>query len=250
MRDLDGRVALVTGGGGGIGRETVSRLAEFGARVVVVDQDAAGGADTVEQAGGDAVARFVQADVADLPAMLSAVAAAVDRWGRLDIACNNAAVGLNGPDLADVSVEQFEHIQRVNVTGVFVSMKAEMPAMLPGGGSVINISSNLGEVAVAGQSAYVASKHAVIGLTRAAALEYSARGVRVNAVLPGVIRTPPLDRRETASPGTLQTLSSRHPIGRLGTPREVADAVVWLASGRSSFVTGAEIVVDGGYLAQ
>jgi NAD(P)-dependent dehydrogenase (short-subunit alcohol dehydrogenase family) len=247
---LSGKVAIVTGGGGGIGRETARVLVEKGARVVVADMSEDAGHQTLEllDAGDDAI--FVRANVADLDSMTSLVQTTVDRFGRLDIAHNNAGIELSGPDLADVTVEQFNRIISVNLTGVFISMKVEIPQMLAqGGGSIINTASSLGQVAIAHQSAYVASKHGVIGLTRAAAVEYSERGVRVNAVLPGVIQTPMVDSLEETHPGFKAALLEKHPIGRLGTPNDIAKAVAWLGSDESSFATGSLFNIDGGYLA-
>jgi NAD(P)-dependent dehydrogenase (short-subunit alcohol dehydrogenase family) len=249
--DLDGKVALVTGAGGGIGRATVKALVDAGTRVVVVERDEEKGQQAVDHAGGADVARFANADITDLADMQAAVQMAIDSWGRLDIACNNAGIGLTGPMVHEVKVEDFERVVRVNLIGTLVSMKAELPAMLAAGrGSIINVSSNLGVVAVAGQSAYVASKHGMIGLTKAAALEYAAQGVRVNSLLPGVVETPTITRLRDQAPDRIEQLVGRHPAGRFATVHEIADAVVWLASDRSSFVIGASIEVDGGYLAQ
>lgn len=249
--DLDGKVAIITGGGGGIGRETARVLVEHGARVVVADVSEDAGRATVEHAGGGEHATFIMADVTDAESVAALVARTVEVYGRLDIAHNNAGIALEGPDLADVTLEQYQRVVDVNLTGVFLSMKAEIPAMLRGGGgSIINTSSSLGAVALAGQSTYIATKHGVVGLSKAAAVEYSARGVRVNAVLPGVVRTPLVEAVEAGAPGFIDAIATRHPIGRLGTPRDIAETVAWLASDASSFVTGASLAVDGGYLAQ
>ncbi|MEJ5947053.1 glucose 1-dehydrogenase [Pseudokineococcus basanitobsidens] len=247
---LDGKVALVTGGGGGIGRETAKVLVDHGARVVVADLSEDAGNGTLEYIdGGDAVT-FVRADVTDLASMQHLVQATVDRYGRLDVAHNNAGIEVTGPDLADVTVEQFDKVIAVNLTGVFISMKAEIPQMLAqGGGSIINTASSLGQAAIAHQSAYVTSKHGVIGLTRAAAVEYSDKGIRVNAVLPGVIQTPMIDALEETYPGFKDALLTKHPIGRLGTPHDIAEMVAWLGSDAAAFATGSQFAVDGGYLA-
>lgn len=247
---LAGKVAIVTGGGGGIGRETARVLAEKGARVVVADLSEDAGRETLEVVGAGDDAIFVRADVTDLDSMTALVRATVDRFGHLDIAHNNAGIELSGPDLADVTVEQFNKIIAVNLTGVFISMKVEIPQMLSqGGGSIINTASSLGQVAIAHQSAYVSSKHGVIGMTRAAAVEYSDRGIRVNAVLPGVIQTPMIDSLEETHPGFKEALLAKHPIGRLGVPRDIAEAVAWLGSDAASFATGSLFNIDGGYLA-
>ena len=247
---LAGKVAIVTGGGGGIGRETARVLAEKGARVVVADPSEEAGEETLEVVGAGDDAMFVRANVTDLDSMTALVRATVDRYGRLDIAHNNAGIELSGPDLADVTVEDFNKIIAVNLTGVFISMKVEIPQMLSqGGGSIINNASSLGQVAIAHQSAYATSKHGVIGLTRAAAVEYSEHGIRVNAVLPGVIQTPIIDSLEETHPGFKEALLAKHPFGRLGSPRDIAEAVAWLGSDAAAFATGSLFNIDGGYLA-
>jgi NAD(P)-dependent dehydrogenase (short-subunit alcohol dehydrogenase family) len=248
MATLDGKVAIVTGGGGGIGRETVKVLIENGARVAVADINLDAAQEAAEySAGGDDVIA-VRTDVSDVDSFANLVDTTVARFGRLDIAHNNAGVELGGIDLADVDLAQYERLLAVNQRGVFISMKVEIPQMRKqGSGSIINTASALGLVALPGQSAYIASKHAVIGLTKAAAMEYSAHGIRVNAVLPGVVQTPMIEEMEAISPGFKDMLLKEHPIGRLGTPRDIANAVVWLGSDLSSFVTGSSLVVDGGY---
>ncbi len=247
---LDGKVAIVTGAGGGIGRETVKVLLENGARVAVADISEKAGQETLDYVDGRDDVFFHQTDVTDLASFEGLVARTVEQFGRLDLAHNNAGVELAGIDLADVTVEQFNRLIAVNYTGVFISMKAEIQQMLrQGSGAIINTASALGEVALPGQSAYVSSKHGVIGLTKAAAMEYSSKGIRVNAVLPGVIQTPMIDALEEQHPGFTDMLLKEHPIGRLGTPRDIANAVVWLGSDLSSFVTGTSLLVDGGYTA-
>ncbi|MCU1479321.1 MAG: dehydrogenase, short-chain alcohol dehydrogenase -like protein [Subtercola sp.] len=247
---LEGKVAIVTGAGGGIGRETVKAMIENGARVVVADISEDHGRETVDYVGGGHDVQFVKTDVSDLASVRHLVQQTVETYGRLDIAHNNAGVELAGPDLADTTEEQFQRLIRVNFTGVFFCLKVEIPQMLKqGGGSIINTSSSFGVVAAAGQSAYIASKHAVLGLTKSAAVEYSGRGVRVNAVLPGLIQTPLVEGIEARQPGFIDQVVEQHPIGRIGQPRDVANTVVWLASDLSSFITGASIAVDGGRLA-
>ena len=247
---LDGKVALVTGGGSGIGRETARVLVEHGARVVVADIAEAAAQQTVELLdAGDAVTAIL-ADVSDPESMEHLVAATVERFGRLDIAHNNAGIDLVGPEIADIPVDRWQRVLDVNLSGVFYSLRAEVPQMLKqGGGSIINTASALGQVGVARQGAYVASKFGVIGLTKAAALEYSSRGVRVNAVLPGLIQSPMVDQGEAEHPGITAELLRDQPIGRLGQPREISQTVAWLGSDYASFVTGASIAVDGAYLA-
>jgi len=249
--DLSGKVAIVTGGGGGLGRETARVLVERGARVVVADLSEEAGQATVEYAGGPEHATFIAANVADLESMQHLVARTVELYGRLDIAHNNAGIESTGRNIADVDPADFSRVIAVNLTGVFLSMKAEIPAMLAsGGGSIINMSSALGLTALPGQSAYIASKHGVIGLTKAAALEYSSQGIRVNAVLPGLIDTPMVHDIERQQPGFVDGLVSVHPIGRLGAPGDIAETVAWLASDAASFVTGASFSIDGGYTAR
>jgi NAD(P)-dependent dehydrogenase (short-subunit alcohol dehydrogenase family) len=251
MEDLKGKVALVTGAGSGIGRACAEAYARAGARVVVSDRDAAGGEETVrrlEEAGGEAL--FVAADVADPAACAGLVARTLERFGRLDCACNNAGIGGEQNPTADYSDEGWQQVIDVNLSGVFYCLKHEIAAMLAGGGgAIVNMASILGQVGFATAPAYVAAKHGVLGLTKTAALEYAAQGIRVNAVGPAFIHTPMIAAFEE-DPEKRQMLLSLHPIGRLGNPEEVAAAVLRLSSEAASFVTGAYLPVDGGYLAR
>lgn len=251
MAELEDKVAIVTGAASGIGRSTALALAREGAQVVVSDVDEAGGQETVrliEQQGGEAI--FVKTDVSDPGAVEALVDKAVETYGRLDVMVNNAGIGGEQALLADYSLENWNRVIGINLSGVFYGMKYAIPAMLAsGGGSIINVASILGQVGFATAPAYVAAKHGIVGLTKNAALEYSAQGVRVNAVGPGFIRTPMIEQLEEDE-ATNQMLVSMHPIGRLGEPEEVAELIVWLASDKASFVTGSYYPVDGGYLAR
>jgi NAD(P)-dependent dehydrogenase (short-subunit alcohol dehydrogenase family) len=249
---LQGKVALVTGAGSGIGRASAVGFAREGAKVVVNDLVVGGGEETVRtiQAQGDE-AIFVQADVSKASEVESMIKAAVGTWGRLDFAHNNAAHVESPVAMADLTEETWAKTIDTNLKGVWLCMKYEIPQMLEqGGGSIVNTSSVVGLVGVSYQPAYVASKHGVIGLTQAAALEYSKSGVRVNAVCPGAIRTPAIERYLGSDPRAEKRLAAQHPIGRLGTPEEVAEAVIWLCTDAASFVTGHAMSVDGGAIAQ
>jgi NAD(P)-dependent dehydrogenase (short-subunit alcohol dehydrogenase family) len=251
MADLSGRVALVTGASSGIGRAVALAYAREAAKVLVSDINVDGGQETVrliEAGGGEAF--FARADVSN-PADCEALAqAALEHFGRLDFACNNAGIGGEANLVADYPVEGWQKVIAINLSGAFYCMKYEIPAMLKsGGGSIVNMASILGQVGFAGSAAYVSAKHGLVGLTKSAALEYAAEGIRVNVVGPAFIRTPLIAALEDA-PQTNAALVARHPIGRLGEPEEVAELVIWLSSDRASFVTGAFYAVDGGYLAQ
>ncbi len=251
---LEGKTALVTGGGSGIGRAASLAYAREGARVVAVDLNTEGGEETVQmikEAGGEAI--LVHADVSDPSGTQLMVDRAVAAYGSLDCAFNNAGVagGRERRLTADYDEEDWDRVIGINLKGVWLSMKAEIPQMLKqGSGAIVNTASIMGLIAAQGSVAYMAAKHGVVGLTKAAALEYAGDNIRVNAVCPGYIDTPLLQPVLAAHEGFEQRVVSRHPVGRLGRPEEIAEAVIWLSSPAASFVTGHSMAVDGGYVAQ
>lgn len=247
--DFNGRIALVTGAASGIGRDIALELGASGASVLVSDLDgAACDRVTAEIAEAGGTARSFAADVTDEAALKEAVACAEAEWGGLHMAVNNAGVG--GPSLptGEYPAHDWRRVIDVNLNGVFYGMRWQIPAMLrAGGGSIVNMSSILGSVGFANAAPYVAAKHALLGLTRTAAMEYAAQGVRVNAVGPAFIDTPLLSAN--LSPEMMQGLAALHPMGRIGTPAEVSALTLFLLSGRASFITGSYHLVDGGYTA-
>jgi NAD(P)-dependent dehydrogenase (short-subunit alcohol dehydrogenase family) len=245
-----GKVAIVTGAAGGIGRASAIAFAARGAHVMIADVNAEGGRETValvtDRSGS---AQFVRTDVARADDVRALIDTTVREHGRIDYAHNNAGVaGANLP-VGELPEDEWDRVMSVMLRGVFLCMKYEIQAMLAtGGGAIVNTASGAGLVGYPNQSAYVASKHGVLGLTKSAALEYGARGIRINAVCPGTVWSPMVDAAVKAVPRLQTQLEAMHPIGRLGTADEIAAAVVWLCSDQASFVLGHALSVDGGYV--
>jgi NAD(P)-dependent dehydrogenase (short-subunit alcohol dehydrogenase family) len=253
MKEFEGKVALVTGGGSGIGRASALALAHEGAKVVIGNRNVQRGEETVamiQKAGG--TASFKKTDVTVAKDIEALVEHAVKTYGGLDLAFNNAGVEGDIAPTVEQTEANYDAVMNVNVKGVWLSMKYEIPRMLErGGGAIVNCSSVAGLIGFPNMSIYMASKHAVIGLTKVAALEYSAQGIRINAVNPAVIDTEMVDRIAAGFGMNKQDdLVPLHPIGRLGRVEEIAEAVVWLCSEKSSFVTGHSLIVDGGFTAR
>lgn len=247
--ELENKVALITGAASGIGESTALLFAKEGAKLVITDIDEENGkalAEKINKGGGEAI--FIKADTSVPSDSEKSVEAAINYFGKLDVAVNNAGIGGERSSVGELNIENWDKVISINLSGVFYGMRYQIPAMLANGkGSIINVASILGSVGYANSSAYVAAKHGVLGLTKTAAIEYSAKGIRVNSVGPAFIKTPLLEGLDQESKDQLARL---HPIGRLGEPDEVAEIFVWLAGNRSSFATGAYYPLDGGYLAQ
>jgi NAD(P)-dependent dehydrogenase (short-subunit alcohol dehydrogenase family) len=249
MGALDGKVAIITGAAKGIGESTALLFAEEGAKVTVSDVDVENGKKVVEaikENGGEAI--FVRSDASKAEDHEALVKKTVEAFGKLDIAVNNAGIGGPLAKTAEYPLDGWEKVISLNLSGVFYGTRYQIAEMLKNGsGSIVNIASILGQVGTANSPAYVAAKHGVVGLTKTAALEYATDGIRVNSVGPGYIKTPLLSVLDEE---TLEYVKSLHPMGRLGEANEVAELILWLASDRSSFVTGNYYAVDGGYLAR
>jgi NAD(P)-dependent dehydrogenase (short-subunit alcohol dehydrogenase family) len=251
MKILEHKVALVTGGTSGIGKATALAFGAAGAKVVFSGRREQEGEDTanlIRKSGAECL--FVRSDVASESDVKTLIQKTVESYGRLDCAFNNAGIDSPAKPLHEHSLEHFDNLMAINVRGLFLCMKYEIQQMMTqGSGVIINNSSTSGLVAFAGTSPYVASKHAVMGLTRAAALDYAQQGIRINAVNPGLTATEMIDRFSNKDPAMEQQLASIVPMGRIGKPKEIAATVVFLCSDAASYITGQSLVVDGGYTA-
>ena len=251
---VNGKVALVTGGASGIGRATALSFARQGAKLIIADMNAEGGQQTVHiitENGGEAT--FVQVDVSKAIEVEAMISKAVETYGRLDCAHNNAGIGSRPrAPLHECTEETWDRVLAINLKSVWLCMKYEIIQMLKqGSGTIVNTASIMGLVGSwSGTAAYNASKHGVVGLTKTAALEYATAGIRVNAICPGYIQTPLIEEALTSNPALEAQIVARHPVGRMGKPEEIAEAVVWLCSDAASFVTGHTMTADGGYVAQ
>jgi NAD(P)-dependent dehydrogenase (short-subunit alcohol dehydrogenase family) len=245
------KVAFVTGGGSGIGRVTALAFAERGARVAIVGQIAEQVEETAErirQAGGQAIA--LVCDVTRPDEVKEAVAQTVEAFGRLDFAFNNAGIEQPVKPIVEVTEDEWDRLMAVNLRGVFLCMKKQIPAMLQsGGGVIVNTSSGAGVMGIPGQGAYAATKFGLIGLTKSAALDYAAQNVRINAICPGIIDTPMMDRFSGGTDEGRERVIAQEPVGRMGRPEEIASAVMWMCSDNAGFLIGHALVMDGGQTA-
>ena len=248
--ELEGKIAFITGGATGIGRATGELFAQEGAEVWIADlNEELGRATTEEISSSGGMARFVRVDVSDPDDMAAAVAQATASSGRLDCAVNCAAVTHTGKRLptAEVDLDTFDRILKVDLRGMFISVQHEIRSMLEHGGSIVNVSSGAGVVGGKLNPSYVAAKHGVVGLSKAAALDYADAGIRVNTLVPGLTATPILDG---IAPETLRATEAAIPMGRIAQPVEIAQGALWLCSNRSSYATGSTLIIDGGFTTQ
>jgi NAD(P)-dependent dehydrogenase (short-subunit alcohol dehydrogenase family) len=252
MNNLAGRTALVTGAASGIGRATVEALAAGGASVVIADVDDEGALATAAAIGAADRVAIVHTDVRDETSVNEMVAVAVDRFGRLDCACNIAGISSAPQAFVDIDAAEWQRVLDVDLTGVFLCMQAELRQLLAqdDGGAIVNVSSGAGLVPAPGQPQYTAAKHAVLGLTKQAAQEYARNGIRVNAVLPGQTETEPMRAYLDAQPDGGERLLRRIPMGRMARPAEIAESIAWLCSDASSYVSGVSLLVDGAQIAR
>ena len=252
MSELRGRVALVTRGSNGIGRATVQVLADRGASVMIADIDEAAAVDAAALIGAGERVAVVRADVTDAAAVERMVAGTVERFGRLDCACNVAGISAEPKPFVEHTLPEWQRVIDVDLTGVFLCMQHELRQMLAQGhgGTIVNVSSAAGVVPAPGQPHYTAAKHAVLGLTKQAAQEYARAGIRVNAVLPGQTETAPMRAYLDAQPDHGERLLRRLPTGRMARPAEIAESIAWLCSDASSYVNGVSLLVDGGQIAR
>jgi NAD(P)-dependent dehydrogenase (short-subunit alcohol dehydrogenase family) len=252
VSDLTAKVVLVTGAASGIGRATVQVLVAQGASVVIADINEAGAAETAAMLGDDAPIAVVRVDVADNASVGSMVAFAVERFGRIDGACNVAGISVEPKPFVDHTPDEWRRVIDVDLTGVFFCLQHEIRQMLtqPAGGAIVNVSSGAGLVPAPGQPHYTAAKHAVLGLTKQTAQEYARNGIRVNAVLPGQTETEPMKAYLDAQPDGGEKLLRRMPMGRMARPDEIAESIAWLCSDASSYVNGVSLLVDGGQIAR
>ncbi len=252
MNEFQDKVAIVTGATSGIGRAAAIAYAREGAKVVVAGRRATEGEETVrllQAQGGEGI--FVKTDVSKAVQVKELVERTLQKFGRLDIAFNNAGIEQVPLPFLEQDEETFDQVVDINAKGVWLCMKYEIPAMLKtGGGSIVNTASVFGVLGIPGDEIYIASKHAVIGLTKSAAVEFGKQGIRVNAILPGVVDTDMYKRFAGDKPEFREQMNAMHPIGRIGKPEEMAEAAIWLSSSKASFVTGHSLMVDGGYTAQ